>query len=275
VTKPVPAPSLALAAVLLVAALPAVGQKLGGDFRSEFERTFSPGHTWVVLLRDGIPTTSVYGTSGTSDNAHFSIDVRDGEWTESKGLLDLDQTAADELARGEILELDSISYKDARVDLRFVSIEVHKVMRHDGVTDTMRREAVATNFKFFLPFRGGQAITARDVPQALACTGAFVKPFARLRDARLFAAGLLLGRDDRRPVAGAAEERRTGADGAPPARRPGSGTSREIRIGMSRQEVQALLGPPLDEMTIENTTRWKYADLTVVFEHDRVRDVLF
>src|SRR2546425_3372979 len=123
--------ALTLAAGLVVlAAVPVRAEKPATDFRADFEQAFRKGRTFAVVVQPGVPTTSIYGVDGkSSGTAHFSVDVVDGRWKVSEGILDFDQTAADTLNLGEVMELDSVSYKDNRVDLRMVSVEAHKVTR--------------------------------------------------------------------------------------------------------------------------------------------------
>jgi Zn-dependent protease with chaperone function len=56
---------------------------------------------------------------------------------------------------------------------------------------------------------------------------------------------------------------------------PPAGSRKEIRVGMTSDEVQALLGPPQAEIVFGAKTRWTYSDLTVAFEGGKVRDVQF
>ena len=138
-------------AVLLACASGASAEKLSKDFRLAFEGQFPPQRSFAVVVEKGIPTTSIYGVQGNQSAAHYSIDVIGGNWKTSGGLLDTDQQAVDFLNVGEIMQLDSISFKDNRVDLRMVSTEAHQVTRGDWLS-SRRPEPVATYFKFFLPF---------------------------------------------------------------------------------------------------------------------------
>lgn len=250
-----------LALVAVAAARPALADKLPGDFRAMFEQTFRPKLTHAVVMREGVPTTSIYGLEGNQTAAHFSVDVVDGRWKASGGLLDTDQAAVDTLARGEVMELASISYKDDRVDLRMVSLEAHNVTRGSWPLRTTKREAVATNFKFFLPFR---VVGAQDVTRALEYIGAYLRPFPGEREARAFAARMVAGGDG--AEAPAATER--AASAAPTSKK-------EIKVGMTPLEVIEVLGKPQKELTFENRSRWTYPDLVVVFENGRVKEVKF
>ena len=60
-----------------------------------------------------------------------------------------------------------------------------------------------------------------------------------------------------------------------PASPPPPRSRKEIRVGMTSSEVETLLGPPRAEIAFGAKTRWTYADLTVVFEAGKVRDVQF
>jgi hypothetical protein len=252
------------AAALAASAAPARAQKLGPDFKAAFEEVFRPKRTYAVVVREGVPTTSIYGVDGkSSSTAHYSVDVVDGRWKTSAGILDFDQTAADFLLPGEIMEVASISYKDNRVDLRMVSLEAHKVTR-GTLFKTTNREPVATNFKFFFPFL---ARGSGDVPQAIEYIETYLKAFPSEQAARSFAAGVASG------------ETRTSSTApriSTPATTGGGTTSKkEIKVGMTPLEVLDVLGKPQKEVTFENKSRWTYPDLTVLFENGRVKEVKF
>jgi hypothetical protein len=258
--------TLLLASALGVAATatPAHAQKLGPDFKAAFELVFRPKYTYAVVTREGIPTTSIYGVDGKSQNtAHYSVDVVDGRWKASEGLLDFDQTAADFLNLGELMEVASIAYKDNRVDLRMVSLEAHRVTR-GSLFKTTNREPVATNFKFFLPFL---ARTDKDVPQAVDYISQYLRPFKSESEARAFGGSLAGG--DARSSATSAPRSSTSSG-------PAAGTAKkEIKVGMTPLEVLDVLGKPQKEVTFENKSRWTYPDLTVTFENGRVKEVKF
>jgi hypothetical protein len=258
--------ALTLAAGLLCAgAAPLWAEKPAPDFRADFEQTFRRGRTWVVVVQRGVPTTSIYGVDGkNSGTAHFSVDVVDGKWKVSEGILDFDQTAADSLNFGEIMELNTISWKDNRVDMRMVSVEAHKVTRGSWLLKQRKPEPVATNFKFFFPFR---AFNAGDVPRAIEYIGQYLKPFPSQDDARIHSARLLAGGAETAQAHEGAATGRTVASG---------GTSKkEIKTGMTPLEVIEILGKPQKEVTFESKSRWTYPDLTVVFENGRVKEVRF
>jgi hypothetical protein len=247
---------------VLAAAAPGHAQKLGPDFKAAFELKFRPRHTYAVVVQEGVPTTSIYGVDGkSSSTAHYSVDVVDGRWKTSEGILDFDQTAADTLVLGEVMELSSLSYKENRVDLRMVSLEAHRVTR-GTLFKTTNREPVATNFKFFFPFLArGEA----DAPKAVEYIGGYLKPFSSEQAARSFAATV---------VAGGA---RSSSTSAPRSSSTGGGATskKEIKVGMTPLEVLDVLGKPEKEVTFENKSRWTYSDLTVVFENGRVKEVKF
>jgi Zn-dependent protease with chaperone function len=60
-----------------------------------------------------------------------------------------------------------------------------------------------------------------------------------------------------------------------PAKAPAPGASREIKAGMTTDEVLALLGQPEDRLAFGRRARWVYPGKTVVFEGGRVTDVRF
>ena len=145
------------------AAVPAArAEKIPPDFRMAFERQFIKGRSFAVCMQKGIPTTSVNGVKGDSNGtAHYSIDVfDDGNWKTSAGILDFDQTAADYLDLGEVLEMADLSWKDNRVDLRMVSVESKKVTRG---TWLKIREARARGHQLqvLLPFRVEEPLPER------------------------------------------------------------------------------------------------------------------
>jgi hypothetical protein len=256
-----PAVVLALAAAGTLRA-----EKLPSEFKAAFERKFWVGRTYAVVMQPGVATTSIYGVKGDSTNAHYSVDVIDGNWRTSEGLLDFDQTAADFLDLGEVVELASMSYKDNRVDLRMVSVEAKKVTRGSGFGKSTKREPVATNFKFFFPVPKSQVMTGADAPMAIDYVETYLKAFPSEAQARSYAAQLIAG--GARPTSPAPA--RATAPAAPP-----STTKKEIKVGMTPLEVLDTLGRPQKELTFQNTTRWTYADLTVIFENGKVKEVKF
>ena len=254
-------------ALVGIPALPAAAaDKLSPAFRTGFERFFRPGRTYAVVVQERIPTTSVYGVDGkSSSTAHYSIDVVDGGWKISQGLLDFDQTAVDYLNKGEVMEVNGIAYKENRVDLRMVSVEAHKVTR-GGLFKTNKREPVATNFKFFFPF---PALDERDVPKAIAYISTYLRVFPTEQEARTFAGRLVAGQEGGAVTC------------APRTSSTGGGSSRgitskaEIKVGMTPLQVIDALGKPDREVAFESKTRWTYPDLTVIFENGRVKEVKF
>ncbi len=260
---------LVLAATLLSAATPLAAEKLPADFRAAFETKFRKGFTYAVVTEQGVPTTSIYGVDGkSSSTAHYSIDVVNGQWKTSAGLLDFDQTAVDFLNRGEVLELSSIAFKDNRVDLRMVSVEAHKVTR-GGLFKTSQREPVATNFKFFFPF---VATGAPDVPKAMDYIGSYLRVFTSEQEARNYGARLLSGGNDEPRSASTSAPRKTTTSASASA---SVTTKKEIKAGMTPLEVLDVLGKPEKEVSFENKSRWTYSDLTVLFENGRVKEVKF
>jgi len=253
----------------MVSAQASAAEKLSPAFRAAFERSFRTGRTFAVVVQEGVPTTSVYGVDGkSSSTAHYSVDVVDGRWKTSQGILDFAQTAADHLNKGEVMELNSIAYKENRVDLRMVSVEAHKVTR-GSLFKTNQREPVATNFKFFFPF---PALDDKDVPRAIEYIGQYLRVFPSEQEARSFAGRVVAGDEGRRPASAPARTSVTGGGGTT------SGTTttkKEIKVGMTPLDVINVLGKPDREVAFENKTRWTYPDLTVIFENGRVKEVKF
>ena len=262
--KPMP---FAAALLLLAATPPLFAEKVPQDFRKAFEQTFRTRHSHVVVMVDGLPTTSIFGVDGdsTGGTAHYSIDIKDGGWKTSEGFMDFDQKAADVLHRGEVMELDSIAYKDDRVDMRMVSLEAHKVTRGSWILKSRKPEPVATNFKFFFPFK---VTGAADVPKALEYVEAYLKVFPTETEARAYAAQVMA-------AGGAPVPAVRPAAAAPAASSATSTTKKDIKVGMTSLEVIDVLGKPEKEVNFENKTRWTYPDLTVIFENGRVKEVRF
>lgn len=261
----------ALAGATLVRA-----EKIPGDFRLAFEREFVKGRTYAVCMQRGIPTTSINGVKNDSNGtAHYSIDVFDDQaWKTSAGILDFDQTAADFLDQGEVMEMADLSWKDNRVDLRMVSVESKKVTRGNWLLKTERREPVATNFKFFFPPEWkSRYLSAADVPAALDFVRAWLRPFPNEQAARSYSAQLRTGAAAV-PVANQAPPppRPAAAPAAPPAK---ATAKREIKPGMTALEVIDILGKPQSETSFQSQSKWTYPDLTVIFDNGRVKEVRF
>jgi len=261
------ATAVTVSLALALAAPAARAEKLPNEFRAAFEKLCRPKRSFAVVVQKGIPTTSIYGVEGKSTDAHYSIDVIDGEWKTSGGLLDFDQKAADFLDLGEVMELDSISYKDNRVDLRMVSTEAKKVTRGSGWSESTKREPVATNFKFFLPFPKPQVVQASDMPKVQGYIGTYLRFFPSEDEARRYAAQVV-------SAGGVPSEARPAQQRAPAAAKPAGG-KREIKPGMTALEVMEVLGKPDKEVSFGNQIQWTYPDLKVIFEGGRVKDVKF
>lgn len=262
-----------LCALVVAFAAPAWAEKIPNDFKAEFERTFKKKQTYAVVMQEGLPTTSVYGTDGKQTDAHFSIDIVDGRVKVSEGIFDLNQTAADTLNRGEILELASFSYKDNRIDMRFVSVEAHKVKRGEWILKTEKREPVATNFKFFFPFEKSHVMSRDDMIEVLRYVEDYLKVFPSEDAARAYAAKLVRGRVADEPRGGVSKVSRGEAPAA--MRAPAASEKKEIKVGMTALQVIDVLGKPQKEVSFENTTKWTYPDLTVIFENGKVKEVRF
>jgi len=262
-------PVAALVLSVLLPTVPAWAQKIPPEFRSAFEGKVRANRTYGVVVKKGVPTTSIYGVKGDQTDAFYSVDVKGGEWETSKGLLDFNQVAADVLVEGEVVEIVDVTFKEARIDLRTVSLEAHKVSRGSGFSQNTKREPVSTNFKFFFPF----AIRdSEDLPRALEYIESYLRLFPSEQAARAFAGQVLAGTA---PVASnAAPPRAAAAPRAAPAPAR-STTKKEIKVGMTPLEVLEVLGKPEKEVSFETKTRWTYPDLTVLFESGRVKEVKF
>jgi hypothetical protein len=162
-----------------------------------------------------------------------------------------------------------VTFKDARIDLRTVSLEAHKVSRGSGFSQATRREPVSTNFKFFFPF---VVRSPEDLKQTLEYIEAYLRLFPSEQAARAFAGQVLAGTAST-ATPGAAP--RAAAPGTSAASTPTSTTKREIKAGMTPLEVLEVLGKPEKEVSFEGRTRWTYPDLTVLFENGRVKEVKF
>jgi hypothetical protein len=262
-----------VAALVITFAGPLRAERIPAEFRAPFEQRFWAGKTFAVVLQKGIPTMSIYGVRGDSTNAHYSIDVLgENNWKVSEGLLDFDQTEVAYLDFGEVMELNSLSWKDNRVDLKLISVESKKVTRGSGFLKSTKREPVATNFKFFFPVPKSRVMTATDLPMALAFVQAYLQPFSNEAQARVYAAELISGGAR---AASAPPPRPQAAPARPPAAAPPTATKKEIKVGMTPLEVLDILGRPQKELTFQNTNRWTYPDLTVIFENGKVKEVRF
>ena len=242
---------------------PARAEKIPPEFRSAFEGKVRKGASYAVVVQKGVPTTSIYGVKGDQTDAFYSVDIKGGEWQTSEGWLDLNQVAVDSLVRGEVMEVVDITFKDARIDLRMVSIEAHKVTRGSGFSKSTKREPASTNFKFFFPFA---VRSAQDLPQVLE----YIEAWVRLFPSESAARGLLGAGPRRRGATGPAPTRtaaptHAGGGAAGAARPPPTTTKKEIKVGMGMLEVIDILGRPQKEVSFESKTRWTYPDLTVIF----------
>jgi len=252
--------SMVTGAVVLACAVSVSAEKLPRDFRDAFERAFPEQRAYAVVLEEGIPTTSIYGIQGDQTAAHYSVDIIEGGWKTSGGLLDLNQEAVDFLSVGEILQLDSISYKNNRVDLRMVSTEAHQVSRGSWPSSSKGPEPVATNFKFFLPFDESRRLTSADFPEVRDYIEDYLKFFDDRDEARRYAARLIAGDPPPKATAKASS---------------GATSRKQIEVGMTPLQVLEILGKPEQELVFEDSSKWTYPDLTVIFEQGRVKEVRF
>jgi membrane protease subunit (stomatin/prohibitin family) len=74
-------------------------------------------------------------------------------------------------------------------------------------------------------------------------------------------------------MAAAQQVAKPGAAPAAPAAGPASTGRREIKPGMTPDEVRGVFGEPTGEVVFGNKTRWTFADLTVIFENGKVSEV--
>jgi hypothetical protein len=270
---------LATFVLFLAGALPARAEKIPPDFRAGFERAFVRGRTYAVCVQKGVPTTSVNGVKNDSNGtAHYSIDVLDDRtFKPSNGILDLDQVAVDFLDLGEVLEVNDVSWKDNRVDLRMVSVESKKVTRGSWILKTERREPVATNFKFFFPGEWkNRYLSAADVPTALTYVTSWLAPFPDESTARSFSAQIRLAVQNAPPPAAVPARPAAAAAPAAPAAAPAAKTvKRDIKAGMTALEVIDIMGKPQSETSFQSQSKWVYPDLTVIFDNGRVKEVRF
>jgi len=263
----------AVTATVALTAVPTRAEKIPPEFRSAFEGKVRKGASYAVVVQKGVPTTSIYGVKGDQTDAFYSVDIKGGEWQTSEGWLDLNQVAVDSLVQGEVMEVADVTFKDARIDLRMVSIEAHKVTRGSGFSKSTKREPASTNFKFFFPFA---VRSAQDLPQVLEYIEAWVRLFPSESAARAFSGQILAGGEAARPAPARAVEpaRLAGTAPATPAA-PSTTTKKEIKVGMGMLEVMDILGRPQKEVSFESKTRWTYPDLTVIFVNGRVTQVNF
>jgi hypothetical protein len=262
--------SILAVCALVVGGVPASAEKIPDSFKRAFETTCRRG-SFAVVVQKGVPTTSIYGVDGKQTDAHYSIDILDdANWKTSEGLLDFNQTAVDFLQKGEVMEVATLTYKDNRVDMRMVSLESKKVSRGTGFGKSDKREPVATNFKFFFPFEKTRVLTPEDMPAVKKLIGAWLAFFPTEDEARSYAARVVSGQ------APTARESRPDRSTSPTTRSDSAKpTKKEIKVGMTALEVMDVLGRPQKEVSFENTSRWTYPDLTVIFANGRVKEVRF
>jgi len=77
------------------------------------------------------------------------------------------------------------------------------------------------------------------------------------------------GADEERPSASRATATRDTAS------RPSTTEKKEIKVGMTPLEVIEILGKPQKEVAFQNTSKWTYPELTVIFENGKVKEVRF
>lgn len=256
---------LALAVLTLLDAAPLAAEKLSAEFRAAFEKVYRKEASHAVVMHGGIPTTSVYGPRKTYKTGYYDIEIEDGEWRRCPNPDEPDQMELGRLEKGEIVKLAGIAYKDNRINLRMVALEPREVTRNSLTRIKDQYEPVATNFRFFLPFDKSRVLTASDLPVVQKYIEAYLKFFPDQASAQSFAARV-------RPPSAR-------APGAPPASGQSAGgratARRDIKPGMSPDQVRAVLGPPVKEVTFGQTARWTYPDASVLFENGRVKEVKY
>jgi hypothetical protein len=230
-----------------------VAAKIPSDFRAAFEQAYREEQTWAVVVRAGIPAMTVHGPRSSYNTGSYAIDVVDGAW---KAANEFENVVTAHLARGEVMKLADIGYKDNRIDLRLVALEPRKVTRQTPTRIVDKLEPVATKFRFSLPFAPSKRLTAADLPAVQKYIEAYLRPFSSESAARTFASRL-------RPPA-TAEARPS----------PGASPSRDlVKPGMTSAQVLEILGPPRKQITFASTARWTYSDVTVILEDGRVKEV--
>jgi hypothetical protein len=270
-------------AVTLLAAANARAEKLSDDFRAEFQRQIRK-KSYLVVLQKGLPTVPINGiNSDQAGAATFGVDVvSPTEWRSSTGLLDSNQQMAEFLDPGEILEIVDVTFKDNRVDLRTLSTEAKKIKRGAWILKTENRETVSTNFKFFFPEAWkGRYLTREDVPAAIDYISHWLRPLPDEASARRLSAQIVAGDapSSSESISGVSNARSaapvlaSARKSATP--RASSTEKKEIRAGMTALEVVDIMGKPGKQVTFGSSEKWSYADLTVVFENGKVKDVRF
>jgi membrane protease subunit (stomatin/prohibitin family) len=68
---------------------------------------------------------------------------------------------------------------------------------------------------------------------------------------------------------------RPAAPAAPAPAAPAGGVRRELKPGMTFDEVRGMFGEPAGEVVFGNRARWTYPDITVVFEDGKISEVKF
>lgn len=260
------------AMVSIVIATCSVQAKIGDDLEKELKKVFIPNKTYAVVMKSDLPTTSVYGIQGDQTEAYYGIDIKEGEWSNSEGFWDFNQMVVDHFNVGEVLELKYSYIRPNRLDLHMVSLEQHKVTRNDGLFNSEQREPVATLFKFFMPYPKEEEIPAEKLPEIVAAVEAYIKLFKNEDAARAFSAKMVAG-----DTGSSGESRPRPIDSAAPKSdsQTESATKKEIKAGMTQDEVKSILGEPTEELTFESTVRWKYSDMTIIFENGKVTELKF
>ncbi len=201
----------ALAAVLVAAAASSArAQKASDDFKKPFGavwkgRSFGslfsdergPVVTWAVLLHDDVTASSIYprvrllgGSAGNALKAGprcYETAVEGGAAREPEPEKQKKDKLTSGLRRGEVLEVQAVSFRDDGVEFRLEAVAPRKFKREnkDGSVDTMT-EPVCATLRFVLPFPRQQRLTERDAPAALDYVAAWLKPFTSVAEAQSY-----------------------------------------------------------------------------------------
>jgi len=87
--------------------------------------------------------------------------------------------------------------------------------------------------------------------------------------------GMMMPQMIAQAMAGASATQGRPAGTAPAPTAPAPGVKREIKPGMTFDEVRAALGAPANEVVFAGKAKWTFPDLTVIFEDGKVSDVKF
>lgn len=155
-------------------------QRLSTDFRQAFERQVRPLRTYVVILKNGVPTTPIDNRDPGASNMIALVSGNGWRPAPTAG----PPPQYDEfLQPGEILQLVRISYNENEIDLRMVSVDPHTSVR--GWT-----KLVVTTFRVVVPVSGDEIADVDKVPAVVDAVQPLFRTFSDEREARAFAATL-------------------------------------------------------------------------------------